>query len=115
MALWLGWLRAEAQGYSCSCNKIELGVNFRHNLRSYGNTMELGLGWLRAVAHCYNYKYIKIKLWSNFHRNFASSGVKLSWCLDGCARWRKVTNTVANKVELGSNCLRYLQIHLQKY
>ena len=28
----LGWLRAVAQGYNCSCNKNELGNNFQRNL-----------------------------------------------------------------------------------
>ena len=32
--LWLGWLRAVAQGYAYNCNKIELGISFQMNLMS---------------------------------------------------------------------------------
>ena len=59
--------------------------------------MGLGLGWLRAVAQGYIYSYIKIELVSNFHKILRSWGVKLGRGLDGCARWRKVTITVAIK------------------
>ena len=58
----------------------------------------LGLGWLRAVAQSYNYSYNKIELGSNVQNNLMSWGIKLGWGLDGCARWRKVTITVAEKL-----------------
>ena len=38
-----------------------------------------------------------IEFENNFHRNLKSSGMKWSWGLDGCARWRKLTITVAIK------------------
>ena len=57
--------------------------------------MELGLGWLRAVAQGYSCSCSKIELGNNFQRNSNSLEVTLSWGLDGCARWRKVTITVA--------------------
>ena len=63
--------------------------------------MGLGLGWLRAVAQCYNYSCNTIKLVSNFLNNIKSLGIKLGWGLDGCARWRKVTITVAVKLNWG--------------
>ena len=59
--------------------------------------MDLGLGWLRAAAQGYNYSYNKTKLGSNFQKNFMGLGLNLSWGLDGCARWRKVTLTVTIK------------------
>ena len=36
MELGLGWLRAGAQGYKYTYNKIELGNNFQKNLNNYG-------------------------------------------------------------------------------
>ena len=57
--------------------------------------MELGLGWLRAVAQGYSYSCNKIELGSNFQNKLRSCGVHEGWGLDGCARWRKVTVTVA--------------------
>ena len=55
----------------------------------------MGLGWLRAVAQGYSYSYNNIDLGSNFERNEQTIGIQLGWGLDGCARWRKVTITVA--------------------
>ena len=63
--------------------------------------MELVLGWLRAVAQGYNYSYNKIEWWSNLQTNLKSWGVNFGWGLDGCARWRKVTITVAVKLNWG--------------
>ena len=60
-------------------------------------------GWLefvRAVAQGYNYNYNEIELGSNFRKNLKSWGVKLCRGLDGCARWRKVTVTVAIQFNL---------------
>ena len=54
-----------------------------------------GLGWLRAVAQCYNYRCSKIDFGSNFQNNLKSCCVNLGWGLDGSARCRKVTVTVA--------------------
>ena len=34
----------------------------------------------------------------NFEKNFMRWGVKFGWRLDGCARWRRVTITVALKL-----------------
>ena len=39
----------------------------------------------------------KIGLGRNLQNNLKSSGLNASWGLDGCARWRKVTVTVATK------------------
>ena len=61
------------------------------------NKMGLGLGWLRAVAQGYNYNYNKMELWNNFQNNLKSLRINLGWGLDGRARWRKVTITVAIK------------------
>ena len=71
--MWLGfgWLRAVAQGYNYSYNKIELGSNFQNNLKSL-RKIWLRLGWLRAVAQGYNYSCNKIKLRSNFQKNIKS-------------------------------------------
>ena len=41
-ANWYGWLRAVAQGYSYSWNKIDLGSNSQNNLKS----CRLNLGWV---------------------------------------------------------------------
>ena len=60
--------------------------------------MLLGLGLLRAVAQGYNYSCNTIELGINFQKNAMSFGIKLSWGLDGCARWCKVTLTVAIKL-----------------
>ena len=68
--------------------------------------MELGLGWLRAVAQVYNYNYNKIELVSSFQKNLKNLIIKLGWGLDGYERWRKVTDTVAVKL----NCLIILKI-----
>ena len=59
MWLVLGWLRAEAQGYNKSYNKIELRSSFQKN-NELGSKIGLGLGCLRAVAQCYNYSYNKM-------------------------------------------------------
>ena len=61
----LGWLRAVAQGYNYSCNKIKLGY-FSKEIHEVQNNIELGLGWLRAVAQGYNYNYNKMMLGENF-------------------------------------------------
>ena len=53
------------------------------------------------VAHGYNYSCNKIELWINFQRNLMSWEVTGSWGLDGCVRWRKVTITVAIKLNWG--------------
>ena len=58
----------------------------------------LGLGWLRAATQGYNYSYSKIDSGSNFQNNLRSWRVKLGWGLDGGALWRKVTITVAIKL-----------------
>ena len=60
--------------------------------------MQLGLGWLRAVAPGYNYDKIEF---GKFQMNLNSFGIKLSWGLDGCARWRKATLTITLKL----NCV----------
>ena len=65
------------------------------------NNIELGLGWLRAGAQAYSYSCIKMKLGNNFRMNLMSWGVKWNSGLDGCARWRKVTITVAIKLNWG--------------
>ena len=85
-------------------SKVKLWSNFQNNLTNWvvfvkefnelGNTIGLGLGWLRAVAQGYNYKCNTIELGSDFQKNCRSCGIKLSWGLDGCARWRKVTITI---------------------
>ena len=82
-------------------HKIELGINFQINLKSWGIKFGLGLGWLRAVAQGCNYSYNKIKFGCNCQRKLKSLRINLSWGLDGCARWRKVTITVAVKLNLG--------------
>ena len=56
------------------------------------------------MAQGFSYSFNKIDLDSNFQNNFKSWGVKLVWGLDGCARWRKVTDTVAVQLKLKSNC-----------
>ena len=58
------------------------------------NKIELGHGWLRAVAQGCN----KTELGINFQMNLNRFGIKLSWGLDGGARWRKVTTTVTIKL-----------------
>ena len=61
--------------------------------------MGLGLGWLRAAAQGYNYTYNNIELGSSFQKHCLNNwGVKWSWGLDGCARWRKFTITVTIKL-----------------
>ena len=67
----------------------------------FGIKMELGLGWLRASAQGYNYSCSNMELGNNFQRNLMSWGVKLSWGLDGCARWHKVTITVEVRLSWG--------------
>ena len=62
--------------------------------------IELGLGWLRAVAQGYNYSCIRIELGINIQTNLNGLWVKLSWGLDGCARRRKVTVTIAIAIKL---------------
>ena len=59
------------------------------------SNIELGLRWLRTQAQVYPYSCSKIGLGFNFYRNLISCGIKLNWGLDGCARWRKVTITIA--------------------
>ena len=61
----------------------------------------MGLGWLPAVAQVYNFSDNKIELKNNFQMNLMSWRIKLNWGLDGCARWRKVTITVAVKLRWG--------------
>ena len=46
-------------------------------------------------------QYTKIELGSNFQKNLNSRDVKCDWGLDGCARWRKVTVTVAIQLSWG--------------
>ena len=53
------------------------------------------------MAQGYNYNYNKIELGSKFQRNVKSYGINLSWGLDGRARWRKVTSTVAIQLNWG--------------
>ena len=69
------------------------------------NTLEFGLGWLRAVAQGYNYSYNKIILESTFQLNLISFETKLNWGSDGCARWRKVTLTIAITIKLNSEVM----------
>ena len=48
MGLELGWLRAAAQGYNYSYNKIELGIGFQKNPKSWRVNRGWGLdGWAR--------------------------------------------------------------------
>ena len=87
MELGLGWLRAVAQGYNYSYNKMKLGSTFKHNLKSWNITFGWGFGLLRAVA-----QGNKIQLGNNCQWNFDEFfGIKLDRGLYGCARWRKVT------------------------
>ena len=60
--------------------------------------MELGLG-LRAAAQSYNYSYNKMKLGTTCQMNLKSLGITSSWCLDGCAEWRKAAITVTIKLK----------------
>ena len=61
----------------------------------------MGLGWLRAAAQGYNYSCSKICLGFSFQNNLQSL-VKFGWGLDGCARWRKDTVTVAVTFKFGN-------------
>ena len=98
MWLGLGWLRAVAPSYNYNCNKIQLGSNFQKNVMRLGNNIGLGFGWLRAVAQSYNYNYNTIELGGNFTNNLKNLRIQLGWGLDGCARWRTVTDRVAVKL-----------------
>ena len=87
------WMDARSGArYSYCYNKIELG-----------SKIVLGPGWLRAVAQGESYSYSKIHLGINFQTNSRSWIIKLGWGLDGCARWRKVTVTIAVKLNWGVN------------
>ena len=75
----LGWLRAVAQGYTYSYNKIEFGSNFQMNLISLG----LQWGWgLDGGARC---RKVTITVTINllcgviFKNNSSSWGVKCNW------------------------------------
>ena len=74
--------------------------NFENNIMSWGVKSGLRLEWLRAVAQGYNYSYNKIESGSNFQNNLMSWGINMGWGLDGCARWRKITVTVAVALQL---------------
>ena len=50
-----------------------------------------------AQGYTYNYNYKKIALRINFHKHLIRLNTTLTWGLDGCARWRKVTITVTIK------------------
>ena len=76
---------------------------FSKEFKKLWSKIGLGLGWLRAVAQGYNYIYNKMESGSDFQKNFKSYRIKLGWGLDGCARRRKVTITVAVKLNLGVN------------
>ena len=92
----MGWglrLGAVAQGYSYS--NMELVSYFQKSFEELESTIELGLGWLRAAAPGYSYSCSKIDSVSNFSKNLMSWGTTLGWGLDGCARRREVTITVA--------------------
>ena len=71
---------------------------FFDEFKELGNNIKLRLGCLRAVAQGYKYNYNSIELESNFQMNLRRSGITLSWGLDGCAPWRKITITDALKV-----------------
>ena len=60
--------------------------------------MKLVFGWLCAASQGYSYSYRKMKLGSNFQNNLENCSIKFGWGLDGCARCRKVTITVAMKL-----------------
>ena len=68
---------------------------FSKAFQEFAINIKLQLGWLRAVAQGDNYNYNKIELGSNVQRIANSYTIKLSWGVDGCARSRKVTITVA--------------------
>ena len=53
------------------------------------------------VAEGYGYSCNNIDLEYNFQNNLKSRTVKFGWGLDGCARLRKVTVTVALKLNWG--------------
>ena len=91
----LGWLRAVAQGYSCTYIKIELGNFVSKSFKELGSKIGLLLVWPRVVAHGYSYSINIIELKSNFQKNLKSWGVTWGASLDVCARWRKVTSTFA--------------------
>ena len=78
--LGLGQLRAVAQCYNYSYNKIEFGNNFQKTSKRWGLTLNWGLG---RCARRRKFTITVTVTWT------------WGWGLDGCARWRKVTITVA--------------------
>ena len=72
-----------------------VGESFLKQFKELWSNIGLGLGLLRAVAQGYNYSCSKIELARDFQKNLKSWGVTLGWDVDGCARWRKVTVTIA--------------------
>ena len=83
IGLGLGWLRAVAQGYSCSCscNAIDLFSSFQNNLKCL-----VKFGW--GLAGCARWRKVTVRSWV----------INLGWGLDGCARRRKVPITVQVKL-----------------
>ena len=80
------------------------------------------LGWLRTAAQGHTYSYNQIKLKRTVQINSKKIKRKLSWGLDGRARWRNVKSKITiklnwdvisnqfkkfwNKMELGLGWLR---------